>query len=74
MYISKGQDHVTHIGIPKHNYTNHLARLTCDKQDVDIDRGEPLARISHIIKSCREDLLELINSQGHEGCSIKHGD
>lgn len=32
----------SHVGIPRHDHADRLAKSACDKQSVDIDLGVPL--------------------------------
>lgn len=53
----------SHVGIPKHDHADHLARSAYDRQSVDVDLKVPLALISCIKRtSCKGDLTEQTNS------------
>jgi len=65
----------SHVGIRKHDHVDKLAKEACSKDIVNIDLGMPLARVAHILKSShKEELVDLINTQRPESCTIRHYD
>ena len=65
----------SHIAIARHDLADKLAREACTKPDVDMDLGIPLARVKHAqVRSNKEDLQDLRNSQRPASISVKHYD